>query len=109
MDREYTRKIEVAQQFREAAWRIGREAKDMGVGLPGAVSMVLKATDRDFLVAQHRGATSPEVVEKEIEKMECTLDELARQKLAAIATRDDNYQEPDHQVHRYQNSSGAVG
>lgn len=82
---DYERKMEVAQQLRKAAWRVEREAKNMGVPLPAAVRMVLTASDNDFLVAQHRGATSPEVVAKEIETMERQLDDLALARLAATA------------------------
>ncbi|GEM_PF-7043488 len=82
---DYGRKMEVAQQLREAAWRVEREAKSMGVPLPAAVRMVLTASNDDFLVAQHRGASSPEVVAKKIETMERQLDKLALEKLAATA------------------------
>lgn len=108
MDKLRDRKMEVARQLREAAWRIGREAKDMNVPLPISVKMVLAASDEDFLIAQHRQPTSAETVVRKIEEMECQLDELARAKLGATALRRDIHQVQDRPVDSFQSLYDAT-
>ncbi len=84
---DYEQKMAVAQQFRDAARRLGREVLTMGMRLPANVRMVLEATDDDFLIAQHRGVASPEVVAAKIEEMEVAIDQLALKKLGATASQ----------------------
>lgn len=91
MDELRGRKYQVMEQLREAAWNTAAEAREMRVPIPASALMVLRASDHDFLVAQHRGPASPDTVASEIETMQKELDAAALQKLATIALRADTH------------------
>lgn len=108
MDEKRAQKNHVENELRQQALRVQRAAESMAVEIPSSARMVLTASHEDFLIAQHRGAASPEVVAQKVELMETELDALTRAKLGAMILRHDNGPAVDQEGSTSQNPSGGV-